>query len=125
MLRTRALLVPVLVTACLLGSQPFDKLRAAPRVERERNRANVPDRYKWNLADLYASDDAWRAAKDALVGNFPKIAAFKGTLGSSPARLADALDTANRLAKDLQRLSTYAGLISDQDTRVAKYQGMS
>jgi oligoendopeptidase F len=130
MLRTRALFVTILVTACLVGRPeglPVGMLTAGPRTVdgQERDRAKVPDRYKWNLADLYASDDAWRAAKDALVGDLPKVAAFKGTLGSSPARLADALDTANRFAKDLQRLSTYAGLISDQDTRVAKYQGMT
>src|SRR5215471_11170812 len=104
-------LLPVCVLAVSLAAQ-------------ERDRAKVPDRYKWNLADLYPSDDAWRAAKDTLTAGIPKIAAFKGTLGSSPARLADALDEANRIAKELQRVSVYAGLISDQDTRVSKYQGM-
>src|SRR5437867_13186518 len=90
----------------------------------ERDRAKVPDKYKWNLADLYPSDDAWRAAKDKLVEEIPKVSAFKGTLAQSPRRLADALDEANRLAKELQKVSVYAGLISDQDTRVSKYQGM-
>lgn len=31
----------------------------------ERDRAAIPDKYKWNLADIYPSDAAWRAAKDA------------------------------------------------------------
>jgi oligoendopeptidase F len=90
----------------------------------ERDRAKIDDKYKWNLADLYPSEDAWRTDKAALVPETAKIAAFKGTLGTSPARLADALDTANRISKALQKVYLYASLLSDQDTRVSKHQGM-
>src|SRR6266545_4156512 len=93
-------------------------------IAQDRSRAAIPDKYKWNLADLYASDDAWRTAKETLPSQIATIATFKGTLGTSATRLADALDTANRISKDLQRVSVYASLISDQDTRVSQYQGM-
>jgi oligoendopeptidase F len=66
----------------------------------------------------------WRAAKDKLVLEVPKLAAFKGTLGSSAARLAEALETGNRTAKEFQKVYVYARMMSDQDTRVSKYQGM-
>jgi hypothetical protein len=96
-----------------------------PGVEgQERDRAKIPDRYKWNLADLYPSEEAWRAAKEKVLKEIPPLAAFKGTLAQSPQRLADALDAANRVGKEFQRVAVYAGLISDQDTRVSKYQGM-
>src|SRR5215210_1115464 len=84
----------------------------------ERDRAKIADKYKWNLTDLYASDDAWRAAKDKVTPEIAKLASFKGTLGTSPARLADALDSANRVAKEFQKVAVYASLIADQDTRV-------
>ena len=90
----------------------------------ERDRAKIPDKYKWNLADLYPSDDAWRAAKEKLVIEIPKLAAFKGSLGSSATRLAEALETGNRVAKDFQRVYVYASMMSDQDTRVSTHQGM-
>jgi len=90
----------------------------------DRDRAKIPDRYKWNLADLYPSEDAWRAAKEKVAKEIPAVAAFKGTLGQSPQRLADALDAINRVGKEFQRVGVYASLISDQDTRVSKYQGM-
>ena len=90
----------------------------------ERDRAKVPDRYKWNLADLYPSDQAWRTAKDKVVKDISGLAAFKGTLSQSSTRLADALDAVNAVAKDFQRVALYAGLSSDQDTRVSTYQGM-
>src|SRR5262249_39934090 len=93
-------------------------------VAQGRSREQIPDKYKWNLADLYPSDDAWRAARDRLAPQFPKVAAFRGTRGSSAANLADALDAVNAVARDLQRVAVYASLISDQDTRVSRYQGM-
>jgi oligoendopeptidase F len=117
MIRTRALLtalVVVCVGTCL----------GLVATAQDRDRAKIDDKYKWNLGDLFASDDAWRAAKDELVPEIAKSAAFKGTLGTAPARLADALDTLNRVGKELQRIYIYASLISDQDTRVSKYQGM-
>src|SRR5438034_10671476 len=93
---------------------------AAPgtAAEQERDRARVPDRYKWSLADLYPGDEAWRAAKDKVVKDIATLSAFNGTLGQSPQRLAGALDAVNHVAKDFQRVALYANLISDQDTRV-------
>ena len=78
----------------------------------------------WNLADLYPSDAAWRAAKDKVVADIPQVRAFKGTLGTGATRLADALELVTRLTKDLSRIYTYASLVADQDTRVSAAQGM-
>jgi oligoendopeptidase F len=90
----------------------------------ERDRSNVPDKYKWDLTRIYASDDAWRQAKEKIAAEMPKIREFKGTLGSSAARLADALEYGSRLSKEFARAYVYASMMSDQDTRVSKYQGM-
>jgi oligoendopeptidase F len=90
----------------------------------ERDRAKIPDKYKWDLADIYATEADWTAAKAKLVSEIPGIRTFRGTLAQSPARLADALETANRLNKELARAYVYASMMSDQDTRVAKYQGL-
>jgi hypothetical protein len=35
----------------------------------ERDRSKIPDKYKWNLADLYPSDVAWRGARSDHEGN--------------------------------------------------------
>ena len=83
----------------------------------ERDRAKIPDQYKWNLADIYPNEGAWRAAKDKLAAEIPQLGQFKGRLLSSPARLADALDKMFTLDKELSRLYVYASLLADQDTR--------
>ena len=90
----------------------------------ERDRSKIPDQYKWDLTKLYPSDQAWRNSKNELSAELPKLSQFKGTLSSSAQRLADALEMESRWEKELYRLTTYAGLISDQDTRVSVYQGI-
>ena len=90
----------------------------------QRDRAAIPERYKWDLTPIYPSNAAWRAAKDKLASELPDIRRFKGQLGASPAALADALDRITELRKTFARISTYANLQADQDTRQADHQGM-
>jgi oligoendopeptidase F len=90
----------------------------------ERDRSKIPDKYKWNLADIYPSDASWRAAKEAFAAEVPQLGKFKGTLTTSPSALADALDTVSSKQKELVRLFSYASLLADQDTRDSQHQGM-
>jgi oligoendopeptidase F len=106
-----------LVTCSLLA------LTLAPLAQ-ERDRSKVPDRYKWNLADIYPNEAAWRSAKDKLAGELPQLRQYKGKLTTSAATLADALDRQSQLDKELSRLYTYAGMLADQDTRESAPQGM-
>jgi oligoendopeptidase F len=99
-------------------------LLASTLAAQPQERSSIPDRYKWDLSQIFPSDEAWRAAKDRLVAEIPKIRGFKGTLGSSPQKLADALDLATQLSKDFSRIYVYASMKSDEDTRVSTYQGM-
>src|SRR6186997_745602 len=73
----------------------------------ERERSRIPDRYKWNLAEIYPSDTAWRAAKDGLAARLPELRQYQGKLMSSPATLADALDRQSGFDKELSRLYVY------------------
>ena len=90
----------------------------------QQERSAVPDKYKWDLSQIYPTDQAWRAAKDKLSEEIPSVRAFKSTLASSPQKLADALELTTRLSKELTRLYVYASMMSDQDTRASTYQGM-
>jgi oligoendopeptidase F len=96
----------------------------ATAATQERDRARIPDEYKWNLADLYPNEAAWRAAKDKLGAEIPQIKQFEGRLVSSASTLADALDREYALDKALSRLDVYASLLADQDTRDSQHQGM-
>src|SRR6186997_1701045 len=96
----------------------------AAAAAQERDRAKIPDQYKWNLADIYSDEAAWRAAKEKLAAALPQLRQFQGKLASSAATLADALDRLYAFDKELSRLYAYASMLADQDTRDAKHQGM-
>jgi oligoendopeptidase F len=89
-----------------------------------RDRAQTPDKYKWNLAEIYPSDAAWRAAKDRLAADLPQLHQFQGKLASSAGTLADALEKQSAFDKELSRLYVYASMLADQDTRDAAHEGM-
>ena len=90
----------------------------------QQERTKIPEKYRWDLSLIYPDDQAWRAAKDKLVAGIPAMSPFKGTLGSSAQKLADALELGSRISKELSRLYVYASMRSDEDTRVSTYQGM-
>jgi oligoendopeptidase F len=115
MLRARRIAI-----ATLLVVTPMSMLLTA----QERDRAKVPDALKWNLADVYPDQAAWRARKDAITAELPAMRRHQGALGESAGRLADALELMSRLDKELSRLYVYASMIADQDTRISEPQGM-
>jgi oligoendopeptidase F len=93
-------------------------------VAQERDRAKIADQYKWNLADIFPNEAAWRSAKDMVQSELPRLRQFKGKLASSASTLAAALDTFYGVDKELSRLYVYASMLADQDTRDAAHEGM-
>lgn len=90
----------------------------------EKDRSKIADAYKWNLTDIYPTDDAWSEAKAELVKDIPGLEKFRGTLASSPAQLLSCLELSSELARRFTKLYVYASMSSDQDTRVSKYTAM-
>jgi oligoendopeptidase F len=88
-----------------------------------RQRAAVVRADTWKLEDLFPSDDAWEQALERTIGEFDKVAEFRGKLGQSAAALRECLQLDARITKQLDRLELYVSAKSDEDTRVAKYQG--
>lgn len=113
-----------IIVRCLLGALVLLAASTLVSQAQEHDRSKMPDEYKWDLTAIYPSDQAWRAAKEKLASELPKLRQFQGTLASSASRLAEALETQSNFDKELTRLFVYASLSSDQDTRVSTYQGM-
>src|SRR3954463_5626082 len=87
-----------------------------------RDRSQTPDKFKWNLAEIYPTDAAWRAAKAKLAADLPQLRQYQGKLASSAATLAEALEKQADFSKELNREYTYAGMLADQDTRDASHE---
>lgn len=91
---------------------------------KERNRTRIPDKYKWDLNDIYRGDDAWEAAKKNLLADFARLPVFAGSLSESPQKLLGCLELLDFLRKECTRLACYASMKSDLDTRDAKCLAM-
>ena len=85
-----------------------------------KERSAIPDKYKWNLADLYPSEEAWAQAKADLAKRIPRLAEHRGHLGDSAEALWRGLDALFAMDRDLSRLLVYAHSLSDEDTRAAR-----
>jgi oligoendopeptidase F len=87
---------------------------------RAEERATIPEKYKWRISDLYASEAAWLQAKDDLAVRIPKLAAFQGRLGESAEVLHAALSTRMAVDSALYRVRIYATLRRDEDARLGR-----
>jgi oligoendopeptidase F len=87
-------------------------------------RSKVENQYKWNLAEIYPTTDAWKADMDMMNSQVEKLADFKGKLGESAKSLYEALKLGNDLTKTLYKAWTYASNLSNEDLNIAKNQAM-
>ncbi len=86
-------------------------------------RKDVDSKFKWNLTDLYPSDEAFETAlKEA--GEYPeKISAFSGRLAESAETLLGYFKLDDEITVKVTDLIHYSNRKSDEDTRVSKYSG--
>lgn len=115
--KTRAKLA-LLAAALAAGTSVL----AAPAQAAENAAPPAPAPIVWDLKSLYPSDKAWDAERQRLKGEIEKLKALKGTLGASSQSLAEALAQISDTQRALARLSVYASLAADADTRVASAQ---
>lgn len=109
------------VIMALLGMMLFNQKEVYSQT-RERSQLSIQD--TWNLNDLYPTIDAWNSAKMSLMAEFDKVTHFKGKLAKSSAELLACLKLNSNISREFGRLHSYASMLSDQDTREAKAQGM-
>lgn len=87
-------------------------------------REKIAREYRWNLEDIYASEQDWE--RDFLeleqrAGNFAK---FSGKLADRKA-LLEALQEYEAMEKLLDKLFPYARMRRDEDNRVDRYQALT
>lgn len=85
-----------------------------------KERSEIADQYKWNVNDIFASDDAWAAKKAEMAEKMKKISSFKGKIGQSAKAMLEYFDFSSNLSREIAPLSIYAGLLKDQDLREAE-----
>jgi oligoendopeptidase F len=98
-------------------SHPSDATTAEPAQVRSRLREAIPDRFKWNLADIFPDWGAWEAGYKTLEGMIATYAALKGTLSGGADRLLDAFRLSEEMGQLAYRVWYYPSLQYDEDQR--------
>ena len=90
--------------------------------KKQPRRSEIPEKYKWKTSHIFKDDRSWEESFRRIKRLIPEIGKFKGTLGDSAENLYNCLKIRDRIDIQLGKLSIYANLKSDEDTRTSKYQ---
>jgi oligoendopeptidase F len=89
----------------------------APAAPPLRDRDSIPERFKWNLRNIFGTWDEWQTAYDELDRKIAAFAAFQGTLGEGRERLLAALQLRDEIGQLEYKVWYFASLWYDQDQR--------
>lgn len=88
-------------------------------------RDEIDEQYRWNLADIYPSTDAWEKDFSLIESQLNDLQKYKGKLGKSAKNLEACLKESVELEKVLDDLYVYAYLLKDQDTKNSSSQALA
>ena len=84
---------------------------------RSRNRAEIPEKFKWNVQDIFSSWEEWDAAYKQLEAGVDRYASLKGTLAQGPENLLNAFRLSESLGQLAYRVWYFPSLQYDEDQR--------
>lgn len=93
--------------------------------KRLRQRSETDEKYKWNIADMYADEADWEADFDASLKMADDFTSYSGRLGESAELLLEALRARDSVWQKAERVYVYAHMKGDEDNRVSRYQELS
>ncbi|MBQ6111892.1 MAG: oligoendopeptidase F, partial [Synergistaceae bacterium] len=83
-------------------------------------RKDIPDKYKWNLEDIYASFDEWQKSYDSIHERIDALANYAGKLGEGSDVLLAFIKEDESVSLELGKLYSYANMKSHEDLRENK-----
>lgn len=87
-------------------------------------RDEIEVQYKWNLTDIFESDEAWEASFSSVETKIPALKKFEGILTESADNVRNYLKLEEEIGISLEQLHLYSMLSKDSDMSVPKYQSM-
>ena len=89
----------------------------APAAPPLRDRDSIPERFKWNLKNIFPTWDEWQAAYAELDRKIDAFAALQGTLGQGSETLLASLRLRDEIGQLEYKVWYFASLWYDQDQR--------
>jgi len=90
-------------------------------MNKNKNRDQIEDKYKWDLFVLYASDDDWEEDYRNVEKGLPHLLEFKGSLADS-SKLEQFMQVYINHSVTRENLYVYANVRFFEDTRNAVYE---
>ena len=87
-------------------------------------REKIEAKFKWNLCDIFQSDEKWEETFRLAEEQIPVLKKFEGTLAVAVENIISYLKMEEEIEIILKRLHLYAMLSKDSDMNVPKYQSM-
>ena len=89
----------------------------APAAPALRERDQIPDRFKWDLAHIFSDWTEWQRAYDRLETQIGAYAALQGTLAKGAAQLLAAMKLSDDIGQLTYKVWYFASLKHDEDQR--------
>ncbi len=83
-------------------------------MDQVKTRAEIPNKYKWNLADIFAGKEKWEEAFNEIKASIPALKAFKGKLKDKK-QLKEFFNLEHKVSLLSEKLYVYAKMSRDED----------
>ena len=83
-------------------------------MDQVKTRAEIPEKYKWNLADIFLTQEKWEEAFIEIKESIPSLKAFKGKL-SDKKQLKEFFKLEHKVSLLSEKLYVYAKMSRDED----------
>ena len=87
-------------------------------------RNEIDDKFKWNLEDIYNTDEDWERDFSKVSSMLKKLEDYKGDLVSSSARLYQGIKLIMDIEEIISRLYAYSHMRQDENTTDQTYQAL-
>ena len=88
------------------------------------DRKEIPEKYKWNLQDVYKSVDDWKSDYNKIESQINEVEQYKGKVGESAETFYNALNSYFSLQKEFAKLYDYASKLSDENLNNSANQAL-
>ncbi|AEH36469.1 oligoendopeptidase F [Halopiger xanaduensis] len=88
-------------------------------------RSEVDEEYTWDLESVYATDEDWEAAYEAVAERVEELQTYEGQVTENAETLLSVLQLRDEIMREVSTVAAYARMRRDEDTTDQQYQALT
>jgi oligoendopeptidase F len=88
-------------------------------------RSDIAAEYTWDLTDLFADDEEWEEAYEAVEERLADLEAYEGRVTENAETLEEVLELRESVMRQVSNVAAYARMRKDEDTTNQTYQALA